>query len=79
MVNHKNHEYGILCLTCGIGYLPVTEYSHNRLVMQDPRELGIYHTFKSLESACAWLNRLVMIKSNAIIKNNKICLIKFVI
>lgn len=50
-------EQGLLCLTRGFGYLAVKEYSHDKLMVQDPLASKVYHSFKDVEAANVWFNK----------------------
>ncbi|KAK9498133.1 hypothetical protein O3M35_004011 [Rhynocoris fuscipes] len=47
----------LLCLTPGIGYLPILEFTSDVLAAQDPVFPDLYRSFKNLDAANLWLNR----------------------
>uniref|UniRef100_T1HF28 Uncharacterized protein n=1 Tax=Rhodnius prolixus TaxID=13249 RepID=T1HF28_RHOPR len=50
-------KLALLCLTPGIGYLPIVEFKQDVLAVQDPVFPELYHSFRNLETANLWLNR----------------------
>ncbi|KAK9504816.1 hypothetical protein O3M35_008999 [Rhynocoris fuscipes] len=56
---NKLPKLALYCITPGIGYLPIVEYTNKALVVFDPIFPEVLHSFKNLSTANMWLNKFL--------------------